>query len=225
MAVVYEEGSATDFNERQFVFEFGYVLGRRLRARDSKVRHPWIAYEYHYPDKRGNFARSECDIVVWERRPQKKPRENSQWIEIKSTGFKFGSWNNNFGGLDRARQADFYKLETLETKPWHVRAARAWIWLYQTTNYSAEFNAISKGKKHRGWSAPMDLNQVSEKLGKANKRNMNLPKMLRTISGVAQSSTMRFRTDLKTAPPGRTPLSVFVAVCSVAPRRGSSALR
>jgi hypothetical protein len=222
MAVVYEEGSATDFNERQFVFELGHQLRSRLRTRDPESEHPFVAYEYHYPDERGEFRKTECDIVLWER--HKRPRlDKSQWIEVKSTGFKYGAYNNDFGGLDKGRRGDFAKLAALNTESWKVSSTGSWVWLYQTTTYAPEFAELAArlGRGSEGWSEKVGLADVSRALGKANDGNVNLPKMLLAAADAEQvdSSTMRFRTDLKTAPEGkgkvRKPLVVFIAVCSV----------
>jgi hypothetical protein len=217
MAVVYEQGSATDFNERQFVFELGNKLRDQLRRRDPETKHPFVAYEYHYPKDSRHFRKTECDIVLWERRGRPK-RENSQWIEIKSTGFKYGSWRNNFGGLNKAREEDYAKLAQLDTECWMAGSTASWVWLYQTTNYAVQFKKLWSKK---GWSKGMSVAQVSKALGKPNTRNVNLPKILlaATNARTAQSATICVRTDLETAPEGkakrRKPLLVFIVVCSV----------
>lgn len=225
MAVVYEEGSATDFNERQFVFELGNRLRARLIERDPESKHPFVAYEYHYPDERGEFRDTECDIVLWER--QQPHLDKSQWIEVKSTGFKYGAWNNNFGGLDNGRRDDFAKLAALNTEScWKATSTGSWVWLYQTTTYGAEFKELADrlGAPKGTWSPESAPADVSLALGKPNAGNLNLPRMLLNAcdSTAVQSSVMRFRTDLETAPQGpggsRKPLMVFIVVCSVRKR-------
>lgn len=201
---------ATDFNERQLVFELGYGL----RERFNTSKH-WLAFEYNYPNEVGENDTTRCDLLLWERRSGRP--HGAQWIEVKSTGLKNGRRRNAFGKLNEERGKDFAKLRGIGERAWEASHAAYWVWLYQTPSYAAELAhfGTSKGR----WSKDLEVEAVAYQLGAGASSIMTMPSFLKAVADAAPSS-MRVRTDLTTttwrADGKPVPLSVFIVVSTVA---------